>query len=50
MAILDAKKGSERAKVLACQFIPKYFKFFPKLTATAINAQLDLCEEDTKKV
>ena len=49
--ILNAvDNGSERAKILACQFIPKFFKYFDKLAPQAINAQLDLCEEESRNV
>ena len=32
--------------MLASQLIPKYLKHFPQKTASAIDALLDLCEED----
>jgi hypothetical protein len=49
--ILNAvNNGSERAKILACQFIPKFFKYFDKLAPQAINAQLDLCEEESRNI
>lgn len=49
--ILNAvRTGQERAKVLACQFIPKFFKYFDKLASQAINAMLDLCEEESRTV
>eukprot|EP00271_Cylindrocystis_brebissonii_P007404 TRINITY_DN20909_c0_g2_i1.p1 TRINITY_DN20909_c0_g2~~TRINITY_DN20909_c0_g2_i1.p1 ORF type:complete len:572 (+),score=141.78 TRINITY_DN20909_c0_g2_i1:152-1867(+) len=41
-----ASTGSSRAKLLAAQLIPRFFKFFPQLAAEGINAQLDLCEDD----
>lgn len=44
--ILDAIKGSDKEKRLASQFISKFIKFFPNLTTVAIEAQLDLCEDD----
>ncbi|KAJ6645830.1 Apoptosis inhibitor 5 like [Pseudolycoriella hygida] len=44
--ILDAIKGSAKEKRLASQFIGKFFKYFPNLTETAIDAQLDLCEDE----
>ncbi len=46
MGIIAAAKGSSKAKQLAAQLIPRFFKYFPSLSAQAINAQLDLCEED----
>lgn len=49
--ILNAvRSGSDRAKMLACQFIPKFFKYFDKLASQAINAQLDLCEEESRDI
>uniref|UniRef100_A0A8C4VD03 Apoptosis inhibitor 5 n=1 Tax=Falco tinnunculus TaxID=100819 RepID=A0A8C4VD03_FALTI len=45
-AILDAVKGGTKEKRLAAQFIPKFFKHFPELADSAINAQLDLCEDE----
>lgn len=48
--ILDAIKGSAKEKRLASQFIGKFFKFFPNLAETAIDAQLDLCEDEDIQV
>lgn len=48
--ILDAIKGSAKEKRLASQFIGKFFKFFPTLAETAIDAQLDLCEDEDIQV
>jgi hypothetical protein len=31
---------------LAAQFIPKFFKIFPAVQHEALDAQLDLCEEE----
>uniref|UniRef100_H3BAD9 Apoptosis inhibitor 5 n=1 Tax=Latimeria chalumnae TaxID=7897 RepID=H3BAD9_LATCH len=44
--ILDGVKGGAKEKRLAAQFIPKFFKHFPDLADPAINAQLDLCEDE----
>ncbi|RLW09885.1 hypothetical protein DV515_00002368 [Chloebia gouldiae] len=44
--ILDGVKGGAKEKRLAAQFIPKFFKHFPELADSAINAQLDLCEDE----
>eukprot|EP00899_Mesostigma_viride_P024136 jgi/Mesvir1/4907/Mv11165-RA.1 len=44
--IIAGAKGSSQAKQLAAMYIPKYFQHFPSLAEQAINAQLDLCEED----
>lgn len=49
-AILNATKGSLPQKKLACQFIPRFFKYFPALAESAIDAQLDLCEEEETPV
>ncbi|KAM9248574.1 LOW QUALITY PROTEIN: apoptosis inhibitor 5-like [Dugong dugon] len=43
--ILDGVKGGTKQK-LAAQFIPKFFKHFSELADSAINAQLDLCEDE----
>ena len=45
-AILEGVKGDTPEKKLSCQFIPRFFKYFPNLSEQAIDAQLDLCEED----
>ncbi|XP_053305059.1 apoptosis inhibitor 5 [Spea bombifrons] len=44
--ILDGVKGGAKEKRLAAQFIPKFFKHFPDLSDAALNAQLDLCEDE----
>ncbi|XP_020686636.1 apoptosis inhibitor 5-like protein API5 isoform X2 [Dendrobium catenatum] len=45
--ILNAvKSGSTKAKQLAAQLIPRFFKFFPELDKQAISAQFDLVEEE----
>ncbi|XP_041652575.1 apoptosis inhibitor 5 [Cheilinus undulatus] len=44
--ILDGVKGGPKEKRLAAQFIPKFFSNFPELSDAAINAQLDLCEDE----
>ena len=46
VGIISAAKGSSKSKQLAAQLIPRFFKHFPNLSSEAINAQLDLCEED----
>lgn len=48
--ILKAVKGSSKEKRLASQFIGKFFKYFPDLTDIAIDAQLDLCEDDDMQI
>ncbi|KAG7456358.1 hypothetical protein MATL_G00251420 [Megalops atlanticus] len=45
-AILDGVKSGPKEKRLAAQFIPKFFSNFPELADAAINAQLDLCEDE----
>ncbi|XP_022083553.1 apoptosis inhibitor 5-like [Acanthaster planci] len=45
-SILSAVSAGASEKKLAAQFIPRFFKFFSGLAETAINAQLDLCEDD----
>lgn len=48
--ILKAVKGTSKEKRLASQFIGKFFKHFPDLADEAIDAQLDLCEDDDMQV
>lgn len=43
-------KSGAKEKRLAAQFIPKFFKHFPELADSAINAQLDLCEDEDLSV
>lgn len=40
------KSNSVKARQLAAQLIPKFFKFFPELSDTAVDSHLDLCEEE----
>ncbi|KAL5715900.1 hypothetical protein ACHQM5_017661 [Ranunculus cassubicifolius] len=44
--IIQGAKGSIKAKQLAAQLIPRYFKFFPNLAQQATNAHFDLVEEE----
>lgn len=46
LEILTAVKGSSKEKRLASQFIARFFKHFPTLADQAIEAQLDLCEDE----
>ncbi|XP_012286250.1 apoptosis inhibitor 5 [Orussus abietinus] len=46
LEILTAVKGSPKEKRLASQFIARFFKHFPKLADRAIDAHLDLCEDE----
>lgn len=48
--ILDGVKGGAKEKRLAAQFIPKFFSSFPEMADAAINAQLDLCEDEDVSV
>lgn len=48
--ILDGVKGGPKEKRLAAQFIPKFFSSFPEMADAAINAQLDLCEDEDVSV
>ena len=50
LQILAAVKGSQAEKRLASQFIARFFKFFPKLQENAIDAMLDLCEDEDNTV
>lgn len=43
-------KGSPKEKRLASQFIARFFKYFPKLADQAIDAHLDLCEDEDMAV
>ncbi|XP_015874441.1 apoptosis inhibitor 5-like protein API5 [Ziziphus jujuba] len=44
--IIDAAKTSIKAKQLAAQLIPRFFKFFPGLSGLAMDTHLDLIEEE----
>ena len=44
--IIDAAKTNIKAKQLAAQLIPRFFKFFPDLSSPAIDTHLDLVEEE----
>lgn len=50
LLILAAVKGSQAEKRLASQFIARFFKFFPKLQENAIDAMLDLCEDEDNMI
>ncbi|XP_071490244.1 apoptosis inhibitor 5-like [Diadema antillarum] len=49
-SILSAVGAEAPQKQLAAQFIPKFFKHFPSMAEQAINAQLDLCEDDVSMI
>ncbi|XP_023736608.1 apoptosis inhibitor 5-like protein API5 isoform X2 [Lactuca sativa] len=44
--IASATSTSLKARQLAAQLIPRFFKFFPGLSGTAVDAHLDLCEAE----
>uniref|UniRef100_A0A7N0TRF1 Apoptosis inhibitor 5 n=1 Tax=Kalanchoe fedtschenkoi TaxID=63787 RepID=A0A7N0TRF1_KALFE len=44
--IVGAAKGSIKAKQLAAQLIPRFFKCFPDLHVSAVDAHFDLCEAE----
>ncbi|KAG5010680.1 hypothetical protein JHK87_019195 [Glycine soja] len=44
--IIDAAKTSVKAKQLAAQLIPRFYKFFPDLSSPALDAHLDLVEAE----
>ncbi|KAK0183348.1 hypothetical protein PV327_001399 [Microctonus hyperodae] len=46
LEILTAVRGTPKEKRLASQFIARFFKHFPKLADQAIDAHLDLCEDE----
>lgn len=50
LEILAAVKGTPKEKRLASNFIARFFKDFPKLADQALQAQLDLCEDDDVSV
>lgn len=41
-----ATSSSIKARQLAAQLIPRFFKFFPGLSVSAVDAHLDLCEAE----
>ena len=49
-AILKATKGSFKAKMMAAMLIPRYVHIFPDHFEQALNAQLDLCEEEDLRI
>lgn len=44
--ILSGVRGDDRAKRLSSQFIVRFFSKFPSLSSAALDAILDLCEDD----
>ena len=50
LLILAAVKGSQGEKRLAGSFLARFFSHFPKLHENAIDAMLDLCEDEDSLV
>lgn len=48
--MLTFVKGTPAEKRLASTFITRFFKHFPKLQDQAIDALLDLCEDEDNAV
>ena len=46
MKLLSGTKGGVKEKQLACQFITRFFSFFPKEMPLAIDAVFDLVEDE----
>ncbi|XP_073017310.1 apoptosis inhibitor 5-like protein API5 isoform X1 [Primulina eburnea] len=44
--IKAAKSSNVKARQLAAQLIPRFFKYFPGLSVNAVDAHLDLCEAE----
>ncbi|CAH9112190.1 unnamed protein product [Cuscuta europaea] len=44
--LTTAKSSTVKARQLAAQLIPRFFKYFPSLSITAVDAHLDLCEAE----
>ncbi|EPS62382.1 hypothetical protein M569_12408, partial [Genlisea aurea] len=44
--IIAAANGSVKAKQLAAQMIPKFFKYFPDLSESALDQHFFLCEDE----
>ncbi|KAJ8952432.1 hypothetical protein NQ318_014524 [Aromia moschata] len=47
---IEGTKGNDKEKKLAAQIISKFFKHFPSLQDQALNAILDLCEDDDSMI
>jgi hypothetical protein len=46
LQIISGTKSGQKEKLLASQFIAKFFKQFPEQMPAAIDAIFDLCEDD----
>ncbi|KAL3837722.1 hypothetical protein ACJIZ3_022313 [Penstemon smallii] len=44
--IKAARSSSVKSRQLAAQLIPRFFKYFPRLSVNAVDAHLDLCEAE----
>lgn len=44
--IIEEAKSSIKARQLAAQLIPRFFKYFPDLSGPAVECHLDLLEEE----
>lgn len=44
--IIEAAGGTVKAKQLAAQLIPKFFKYFPTLAVQALDHHFNLCEDE----
>jgi hypothetical protein len=48
--LIDAAKGDAPVKQLTAGFLPKFFHLFPAEAEPAINAMLDLCEDEKMQI
>ncbi|XP_044748938.1 apoptosis inhibitor 5 [Coccinella septempunctata] len=47
---IEGARGGEKEKKLSTQILSKFFKHFPSLQIQALNAILDLCEDDDSMI
>lgn len=47
---MEGVKGSTQEKILASQFITRFFKHFPSLSEQAVECLFDLCEDEDVSV
>lgn len=47
---IEGARGGEKEKKLSTQILSKFFKHFPSLQIKALNAILDLCEDDDSMI
>ncbi len=50
MVLNAVKIADPRAKQLVAQSIPRFFSMYPAKQEAALNAQIDLCEDDNLQV